>query len=77
MAERLKAHEKIGDVVVTEVEILDAAGAVTDRHFVLRTAAGVALDGTYAIKQAATAAAKARHTLLETQRKNRRGGGRW
>jgi hypothetical protein len=66
MSEKAKPHEKVGDVVITEIEVIDdASGEVRDRFFVLRTSAGVQLQGTYATKQAVGAAAQTRFRALQ------------
>jgi hypothetical protein len=66
MSEKSIAHEKVGDVVITEIEVIDdGSGEVRDRFFVLRTKAGVQLQGTYATKQAVGAAAKTRFNALQ------------
>jgi len=64
MSERSIPHEKIGDVVITEIEVIDS-GVVRERFFVLRTPAGVQLQGTYSTKQAVTAAAQTRFRALQ------------
>jgi hypothetical protein len=66
MSERSKAHEKIGDVVITEIEVIDdGSGDVRERFFVLRTKTGVQLDGTYTTKPAVNAAAQTRFRALQ------------
>jgi len=66
MSEKAKAHEKVGDVVITEIEVIDdGSGEVRERFFVLRTPAGVQLQGTYTTKQAVTAAAQTRFRTLQ------------
>ena len=66
MSEKAKAHEKVGDVVITEIEVIDdGSGEIRERFFVLRTPAGVQLQGTYATKQAVAAAAQTRFRTLQ------------
>lgn len=66
MSEKSIAHEKVGDVVITEIEVIDdGSGEVRDRFFVLRTKTGVQLQGTYATKQAVGAAAQTRFRALQ------------
>jgi hypothetical protein len=66
MSERSIPHEKVGDVVITEIEVRDdASGDVRERFFVLRTKTGVQLDGTYTTKQAVNAAAQTRFRTLQ------------
>jgi hypothetical protein len=66
MSERSIPHEKVGDVVITEIEVRDDGSSdVRERFFVLRTPAGVQLQGTYATKQAVNAAAQTRLRALQ------------
>jgi hypothetical protein len=66
MSEKAIPHEKVGDVVITEIEVVDdSSGKVRERFFVLRTRQGVQLQGTYATKQAVTAAAQTRFRALQ------------